>query len=144
MERKPAELIADRLHSAAIHVLRRVRRRDDASGVGPAQLSALSVLVFGGATTLGGLAAAEQVRPPTMSRIVASLKSSGLVETISDQQDARRLRIRATAKGTKLLQRARERRIDYLAEHLDRLLAQELEQLNSAIDVIRKVLEEWE
>jgi DNA-binding MarR family transcriptional regulator len=62
---------ADRLHSAAIHLLRRVRQQDTASGVGPAQLSALSVLVFAGPKTLGDLAAAEQVKPPTMSRVVA-------------------------------------------------------------------------
>src|SRR5258707_12671198 len=68
---------ADRLHSAAIHLLRRLRVRDRESGVGPAQLSALSVLVFGGPRSLGELANAEQVRPPTMSRIVAGPGSRG-------------------------------------------------------------------
>src|SRR5204863_2334816 len=68
---------ADRLHSAAIHLLRRLRVRDRESGVGPAQLSALSVLVLGGGPrSLGELAEAEQVRPPTMSRIVAGLVRS--------------------------------------------------------------------
>ncbi len=70
---------ADRLHSAAIHLLRRVRLQDAAAGVGPAQLSALSVLVFAGPKALGELAAAEQVKPPTMSRVVAGLKRSRLV-----------------------------------------------------------------
>ena len=72
--------VADRLHSTAIHLLRRVRKQDVASGEGPARLSALSVLVFGGAKTLGELAAAEQVKPPTMSRIIAGLARSKLVE----------------------------------------------------------------
>ena len=75
-KRPPAEIaaIADRLHSAAIHLLRRVRKQDAATGEGPARLSALSVLVFGGGPmTLGQLAQAEQVRPPTMSRIVSGL-----------------------------------------------------------------------
>ena len=62
------------LHSAAIHLLRRVRKQDAATGEGPARLSALSVLVFGGPMTLGQLAAAEQVKPPTMSRIVTGLE----------------------------------------------------------------------
>src|SRR5215475_2178440 len=66
--------IGDRLHSAAIHLLRRLRVRDLESGVGPAQLSALSVLVFGGPRSLGELANAEQVRAPTMSRIVNGLE----------------------------------------------------------------------
>src|SRR5579864_5001532 len=92
--------VADRLHSAAIHLLRRVRKQDIATGEGPARLSALSVLVFGGPKTLKELAAAEQVKPPTMSRIVAGLKRSRLVDIAHDPQDARRMRITATEKGT--------------------------------------------
>src|SRR5499425_3166797 len=72
--------IGDRLHSAAIHLLRRLRIRDSGSGIGPAQLSALSVLVFGGQRSLGELAEAEQVRPPTMSRIVSGLERAGLLK----------------------------------------------------------------
>jgi len=71
---------ADKLHSAAIHLLRRLRVRDRESGIGPAQLSALSVLVFGGPRSLGELADAEQVRPPTMSRIVSGLERARLVK----------------------------------------------------------------
>src|SRR3984893_10977493 len=95
--------VADRLHSAAIHLLRRVRKQDSATGEGPARLSALSVLVFGGPKTLGELAAAEQVKPPTMSRVVAGLARSRLIETSADPQDARRMRIRATTQGARLL-----------------------------------------
>src|SRR5260370_28081290 len=70
--------VADLLHSAAIHLLRTVRARDQRMGIGPAQLSALSVLVFGGPRSLKELADAEQVRPPTMSRIVTRLVPVGL------------------------------------------------------------------
>src|SRR5271169_1507023 len=104
---------ADRLHSAAIHLLRLVRKQDALAGVGPAQLSALSVLVFGsggGAMTLGQLAAAEQVKPPTMTRIVTGLERSGLAERVSDSRDARRVQIRATPKGQRLLMKGRQRR----------------------------------
>src|SRR5437764_14824565 len=94
--------VADRLHSTAIHLLRRVRKQDIATGEGPARLSALSVLVFGGPKTLKELAAAEQVKPPTMSRIVSGLARSRLVEITEDPEDARRLRIVATTKGTRL------------------------------------------
>src|SRR6476620_9665201 len=112
--------IADRLHSAAIHLLRRVRKQDAATGEGPARLSALSVLVFGGPMTLGQLAAAEQVRPPTMSRIVTGLERSRLAERKADSKDARRVRIRATPGGERLLHEGRRRTIEYLARHLDR------------------------
>src|SRR5215467_12897969 len=106
--------VADRLHSAAIHLLRRLRVRDLASGVGPAQLSALSVLVFGGPRSLGELAEAEQVRPPTMSRIVAGLEREGLVRR-HETADKRRVRLEATAKGTKMLWEGRKRRVESLA-----------------------------
>src|SRR5579859_7744365 len=94
--------VADQLHSAAIHLLRRLRVRDRESGIGPAQLSALSVLVFGGPRSLGELADAEQVRPPTMSRIVAGLQRARLIRRQATE-DGRRVRLVATAKGTKIL-----------------------------------------
>src|SRR5438552_14205797 len=95
--------IADRLHSAAIHLLRRVRKQDIATGEGPARLSALSVLVFGGPKALGELAAAEQVKPPTMSRIVPALARSQLVEITRDPHAAPPLHIRATPQGRRVL-----------------------------------------
>jgi DNA-binding MarR family transcriptional regulator len=71
--------IADHLHSAAIHLLRKLRKEDEGSGLNAPRLSALSVIVFAGPITLGDLAAAEQVRPPTMTRIVNALEQQGLV-----------------------------------------------------------------
>jgi len=139
----PTIAAADRLHSAAIHLLRRVRKQDAASGVGPAQLSALSVLVFAGPQTLGGLAAAEQVKPPTMSRIAAALQRSRLITIARDAHDARRMRIYATAKGTRLLQQGRQRRIEYLASHLDSLTGSELAQLNAAAEILEQLLRHW-
>jgi DNA-binding MarR family transcriptional regulator len=135
--------VADRLHSAAIHLLRRVRKQDSATGEGPARLSALSVLVFGGPMTLGDLAAAEQVRPPTMTRIVTGLERGGLARRMVDPMDGRRVRICATAKGVRLLQRGRQRRIEYLARHLEVLADNELQALQNAVDVLEKALAQW-
>jgi DNA-binding MarR family transcriptional regulator len=127
--------VADRLHSAAIHLLRHARKRDVAAGIGPAQLSALSVLVFG-PMALGQLAVTEQVKAPTMSRIVAGLKHSGLAKIETDAKDARRIRVTATAKGERLLQQARERRIRLLAETLGGLPQAELDMLLRAAELI--------
>jgi DNA-binding MarR family transcriptional regulator len=142
----PAETIvelADRLHSAAIHLLRRVRKEDEVTGEGPARLSALSVLVFAGEKTLGELAAIEQVRPPTMSRIVSGLKASGLIAIRQDARDARRMCIRATSKGITLLRAAREKRIASLAAQLLKLSARDLAKLQDAAEVLRHVLDVW-
>ena len=136
--------VADRLHSAAIHLLRRVRKQDVATGEGPARLSALSVLVFGGPKTLSELAAAEQVKPPTMSRMVAGLARDKLVEIAFDPSDARRMQIRATDKGNAILQQGRERRIAYLASHLERLTPEELRALGSAVEILTGLLRNWD
>src|SRR5215831_511512 len=136
--------LADHLHSAAIHLLRRVRKQDVATGEGPARLSALSVLVFGGPKTLGELAAAEQVKPPTMSRIVAGLAKSRLIDIAVDPADARRMQIQATAKGKSILQKGRERRIAYLASQLNRLTQEEVRALGDAVEILNTILREWD
>ncbi len=131
--------VADRLHSTAIHLLRRLRASDRASGVGPAQLSALSVLVFGGPRSLSEVAEAEQVRPPTMSRIVAGLQRAGLVRR-QTTEDKRRLRLEATAKGTKVMQEGRKRRVESLARAIASLSATERKQLSEFSELVRQLI----
>lgn len=135
-----AAIVADRLHSAAIHLLRRLRREDAATGVGPARLSALSVLVFGGPMSLGRLAAAEQVRPPTMSRIVAALEADGLVARRADPADARQVVLRATRAGASVLQKGRRRRLESLARRLRPLEPPQLATLAEAAGLIEQIL----
>ncbi len=137
---KHAVELADALHSAAIHLLRRVRSEDRESGVGPAQLSALSVLVFGGRMSLGDLAAAEQVKPPTMVRIVQALSEQRLASSRADKDDRRRLVISATARGRELMLRARERRVRALAELVAAVGEKEQKQLREAVGIIRQLL----
>ena len=136
-------LVADRLHSTAIHLLRRVRKQDVATGEGPARLSALSVLVFGGPKTLGELAAAEQVKPPTMSRIVAGLARSRLIQITHDPADARRMQIQATQKGKSLLQKGRQLRTEYLASGLANLSPSELAKVREAVEILAAALRDW-
>lgn len=131
--------IGDLLHSAAIHLLRRVRARDQSMGIGPAQLSALSVLVFGGPRSLKELAEAEQVRPPTMSRIVTGLVRTGLVRR-KETDDKRRLRLEATAKGTRILHAGRRRRVELLAQSLQSLTKSELHEATRAAQFMQKLI----
>ena len=126
------ETVTDQLNSAMIHLLRRAAREDQAAGIGPAQLSALSVLVFGGDMTLGRLAAAEQVRPPTMTRVVAALDEAGLVRKEPSADDRRSVRISATPAGRRLMHAARQRRIRALAARLEGLPQSDLETLARA------------
>lgn len=131
--------VADRLHSAAIHLLRALRKQDDRSGLSAPRLSALSVLVFRGPTRLTDLAAAEQVRPPTMTRIVAALERDGLIHRVVDRTDRRAVRLTATAKGARLLHAGRRRRVAALAAALRSLDADERTALERAAAVIDRV-----
>jgi len=134
------ELLADRLHSVAIHLLRRVRRADVATGISPAELSALSVVVFGGPVTLGELAAAEQVRPPSMTRIVKVLEAEGLITRATDAVDRRVTRIRATAAGDRLIKKGRSARVALLAGWLRPLSSDERVTLDHATQVLERIL----
>jgi DNA-binding MarR family transcriptional regulator len=138
----PDEL-ADKLHSAAIHLLRKLRREDESSGLNAPRLSALSVIVFGGPLSLGDLAAAEQVRPPTMTRIVNALETQMLVTKERDSTDGRSVRLAATAKGKALLMAGRKRRVDALAKQIAALSDEEQRCLGDAsrilVEVIRSI-----
>jgi DNA-binding MarR family transcriptional regulator len=136
----PPDELADRLHSAAIHLLRRLRTEDAASGLTGPRLSALSVLVFRGPVTLSELAAAEQVRPPTITRLVQELERAGLVERLPDADDRRVTRVRATTRGRQLLQEGRARRVRRLAADLTRLSRADLDLLRRAVERLEMML----
>ena len=136
-----AERTADRLHSAAIHLLRRLRREDTRWGLSAPRLSVLSVLVFGGrALTLGELAAIEQVKPPTMTRLVSALEAQGLVARESDPDDGRLTRIRATPRGQTLLARGRAARVAALTGGLRALPPDDRDALADAVTILERVI----
>ena len=135
------ENLAELLHSTAIRLLRTVRRVDEASGLTAPRLSALSVIVFKGSITLGKLAEAEQVQPPTMTRIVNALEEQELVLKAQDTRDGRVIRIAATTKGKKVLIRGRARRVQFLSEQIRHLEKAEQENLSAALVTIQKVID---
>jgi DNA-binding MarR family transcriptional regulator len=134
--------IADCLHSAAIRLLRRVRVADDETGLSAPRLSALSVLVFGGASSLKDLARAEQVTPPTMSKLVADLEAGGLAAKRADRKDKRGVRIEVTAKGRALMEEGRRRRLALLRKKLAQLPKAELELLGEAATLMLRIAAE--
>ncbi len=134
--------IADRLHSAAIHLLRRLRRSDSEAGLTAPQLSVLSVLVFGGPTNLTGLAAAEQVRAPTMSRLVSDLLALGLVERTTSEKDARAVRIAATERGRSLLEHGRTLRLSQLTRSVAARSPEEQALLARAAELLAQIAAE--
>jgi len=153
-----AERDAESLHAAAIHLLRKLRRTDtqisgqsgphshagpargaSAWTANPARLSALSVIVFSGPITLGRLAQAEQVRPPTMTRIVHALEAQSLVTKSGDPNDRRTIRIAATMKGKRLLLEGRNRRLHTLSTQIAALTPAEQATLCQALPILHKL-----
>ena len=131
--------IASRLNSAAIHLLRRIAQRDGTDGVTPARLSAMSVLVYGGEQTLGDLARRQGVSLPTMSRLVDALVRDGLVSRVPHAADRRAVVLTATAHGRAVMERARARRVERLAEELAGLTRDELTALERALTALERL-----
>ena len=138
--REPADIdTADALHSAAIHLLRRLRTQDDALGLSAPRLSALSVVVFGGPITVTRLAAAEQVSAATISRMAKEMEWQGLLTRERDSSDKRIQRIRATEKGTALLHEGRRKRVAVLSDMLATLPAGERRLLAKAAQLLERL-----
>ena len=135
----PTEL-ATRLNSAAIHLLRRLQREDSRLGLSGARLSALSVLVFGGPRTLGQLADAEAVSPPSMTRLVNAMEAEGLVRREKHATDARSIIIHASPKGEEILVRGRQQRVEALAGLLEELPAATIATLDQAAATLEELL----
>lgn len=136
----PDEELAAKVHSSALHLLRRLAQEDRATGVSAPRLSALSVLVFGGPRTIGALAGAEGVTPPTMTRLVAAMVADGLVERLEDPTDRRLVRVRASETGRALLLAGRDRRVATLAAMLGPLTPKERRRLDQAAAIIEAML----
>jgi DNA-binding MarR family transcriptional regulator len=134
------DVLAARFHSSVLHLLRRLAQEDRASGMTPARLSALSVLVFGGERTIGALATAEGVTPPTMTRLVAGLVADGLVERTTHPTDRRAVRVRATEAGRARLLAGRDRRVAALRELIEPLSPKERRRLDQAATIVERVL----
>ena len=137
--RTAVERAADAIHSAAIHLLRSLRRVDAKLDMGPAGLSALSILVFAGPKTMGQLAKLEQVRNATMTRIVRRLERGGMVEAQRAHDDKRSTIVSATSLGRITMMRARGGRIAELERRMNALSDQDVALLARAAQVIERI-----
>ena len=127
--------LAPRLRLAVMRLARRLRQQADGP-LTPSQTSAMHSIERLESVTLGDLAAAERVQPPSMTRIVASLEEAAYVAREVDPGDRRIARVRLTAEGRRLLERGRTRKTAYLATRLRDLEAGDAEALERAIAII--------
>jgi DNA-binding MarR family transcriptional regulator len=132
--------LAEHLRLAVTRLARRLRQQGD-TDASPTQLSALATIERRGPITLGDLAAAERVQPPTVTAAIDRLESQGLVRRRTDTEDRRVVRVETTAAGRKLLARNRSRKTAYLARRLDSLSADERDALARATELLDRLLE---
>ncbi|HEX3946996.1 MAG TPA: MarR family transcriptional regulator [Acidimicrobiales bacterium] len=142
----PASPVADeeltsRLRVAVIRLNRRLRQQSLA-GLSPAQASALGTINRLGNPTLGELAVAEQVQPPTVTRLVASMEAAGLVTRLADADDRRVARIRPTAEGRRTLQRMRRLKNAFLTRRLAALDPAEREAAAALVELLEHLVAE--
>jgi DNA-binding MarR family transcriptional regulator len=133
--------VATRLNSVSIHLVRRARIADESLGVPPGQLSALSVLVFGGDRTIAQLAEAEQVTSPTMTRIVDGLERAKLAQRHPHPDDRRATLVRASKRGRRVMERGRQQRVELLSDLLAQLDGDDLRAVARATEVLAHALE---
>jgi DNA-binding MarR family transcriptional regulator len=130
--------MATRTRLAVLRLARRLRQQVHA-GVTPSQQSALSAIEHRGPLTLGELAAIENVRPPSISRIVGALEDQGYVDRTTDPTDRRVSTIATTTKGRRELRRIRAERNAWLASRLALLDLDEKARLEDALPVLEKM-----
>jgi DNA-binding MarR family transcriptional regulator len=130
--------LASRLRLAVTRLARRLRQ-ETGDGVSPSLLAALATIERHGPATLGDIAAHEQVQPPTMTRIVASLVERGWVERLTDQDDRRIAWVEVTPEGRRLLARQRRLKDALLARGLRGVSSEELDVLERAAGILERL-----
>jgi len=126
---------AARLQAAVTRLTRRLRREAGAP-LTPSQLSVMATIERRGPLTLGALAECERVSPPTITRMVTKLESTGLVERRPDPEDRRVARVVATPEGRDLLAASRERKVAWLNEGLDQLTPDDRSAVLAALSAL--------
>jgi DNA-binding MarR family transcriptional regulator len=135
--------LAAQLRTILGRLKRRLREQGGRGDLTPSQVSVLLRLEKDGAATVSGLARAEGIRPQSMSSIVTSLQDAGLVSGIPDPNDGRKTLMSLSRKCEKLLQEGRAARQDWLTTTiLQKLSAQEQQQLSSTLELLSRLTED--
>ncbi|WP_373167887.1 MarR family transcriptional regulator [Mycobacterium marinum] len=134
--------LASDLSLAVMRLARQLRFRNPSSPVSLSQLSALTTLANEGAMTPGALAIRERVRPPSMTRVIASLADMGLVDRTPHPVDGRQVLVSVSEAGAELVKAARRARQEWLAERLSTLDGDKREILRNAADIMMALVDE--
>ncbi|MBS1691868.1 MAG: MarR family transcriptional regulator [Actinobacteria bacterium] len=141
MKDHDARLASD-LSLAVVRLARQLRFRRADSLVSLTQLSALATLAKEGAMTPGALAVRERVRPPSMTRVIASLADMGLVARSAHPADGRQVLVSVSPAGAELVDSERRASQEWLAQRLARLDHEQRRTLLEAADLMSAMVDE--
>ena len=133
-----AERLAADLRVAVARLARRLRQQTG-TDLTASLLSALWSIERLEPVTLGDLAVAERVQPPTLTRIASRLEEEGLVVRRTDANDRRVTIVQLSPDGRRLLERTRTRRTAYLTKGLRGLDPEDLAILERAAPILERL-----
>ena len=134
--------LASDLSLAVIRLARQLRFRRPDSPVSLSQLSALSTLAKEGPMTPGALATRERVRPPSMTRVIASLAELGFVARDAHPADGRQVLVSVSRSGVELIEAERRASQEWLKQRLERLEPDQRNTLWAAADLMSGIVDE--
>ena len=134
--------LANDLSLAVVRLARQLRFRRPDSPVSLTQLSALATLAKESPMTPGALATRERVRPPSMTRVIASLVELGLVERSSHPDDRRQVLVAVSPAGEELFEAERRAGMEWLQGRLEKLKQQDRATLLAAADLMFAIIDE--
>lgn len=130
------------LSLAVIRLARQLRFRRPDSPVSLSQLSALATVAKEGPMTPGALAIRERVRPPSMTRVIASLVDLGFVDRTAHPADRRQVLVSVSQSGTDLIEAERKASREWLQQRLAELTAEQRKTLLDAADLMLAIVDE--
>jgi DNA-binding MarR family transcriptional regulator len=132
--------LASHLRIGVTRLARRLRREADVN-VTPTLLSAIATVERHGPLTAGDLAAHEQVRKPTATRLIRALLANDLVLRTADPLDGRIAWLELSPEGRRVLQRARRRKDEFLARRIKHLCPEDQVTLARAVGILERLIE---
>ncbi|MGH3134920.1 MAG: MarR family winged helix-turn-helix transcriptional regulator [Gaiellaceae bacterium] len=135
-----SDLVASELRPVLLRLARELRRETEQLGITARQATLLWLVRRSPGLSLAELAAEEGISPPALSGHVDRLERAGLIERVRSNEDRRRVGLRLTDEGVRLLRRVRARRTTWLTDRLGTLEASELTAIESALPALQRLL----
>jgi DNA-binding MarR family transcriptional regulator len=135
------EAVAADLRPVLLRLARELRKETEQLGITARQATFLWLVKRSPGLSLAELAAEEGISPPAMSGHVDRLERAGLLERERSSGDRRRVGLKLTEDGQRLLRRIRARRTSWLADRLRTLEAAELAAIEAAVPALLRLVE---